>query len=44
MLVKVSPLSDESVHFWNYERFKEHHKAKVKSWDTMILTLKLIKL
>lgn len=33
MLVKVSPLSNESVHFWNYEKFKEHHKARVKSWD-----------
>ena len=33
MLVKVSPLSYGSIHFWNYETFKEHHKARVKSWD-----------
>lgn len=33
MLVKVSPLSDESIHFWNYETFKEYHKARVKSWN-----------
>ncbi len=33
MLVKVSSLNSERVHFWNYETFKKHHDAKVKSWS-----------
>lgn len=33
MLVKVSSSNSERVHFWNYETFKNHHNAKVKSWS-----------
>jgi len=34
MLVKVSSSTDDRVHLWNYEKFKEHHNARVKSWNS----------
>ena len=33
MLIKVHSASNNYVHLWNYEAFKEKHNAKTKSWD-----------